>query len=183
MGNVLDAWDRDGYKGAMKARELWSQGVDLRSNGQIDEACALFRQAIAVADPDDLLLPEYHQTLGQVLDQLGDYDAGERELRNGLEIELQRESDDAPSVAIARYLLAEHLLGLARHAEAIEVTAPSVLAAAKMRSLLHFVRARAFHALSDFVVAKSEARQALDLAGSAEQRRRLTDQLENVMKS
>jgi tetratricopeptide (TPR) repeat protein len=167
----------------MSARDLWTQGLDLRSNGQIAEACTLFKQAIAIADPEDLRLSEYHQTLGQVFDQLGDYDAGERELRKALDIELQRESDDSPSVAIARYFLGEHLLGVGRHADAVEVTAPSIVAGAKARAILHFVRARAFHALSDFVVAKSEARQALEVAGSAEQRRRLADQLENVMKA
>ena len=126
---------------AQSSRQLYERGLELWGQSQFGEASGLFSQAIAAADSDDLLLPEYHQSLAHVLVKINEFPAAEKAFREALRITLQFDDDSSSRVAVARYFLGEHLLLVGRPSETLEVTAPSIAAAAKSRAILHFVRA------------------------------------------
>jgi tetratricopeptide (TPR) repeat protein len=164
-----------------ESSKLWTQGLDHWTDGRLTEACAAFREAIAKAAHDDATLPEYHQALGHVLDELGEGAEALRALEESLAICRQRHNDDssAPVVA-ARSFLAEHFVSVLRFREAIEVTQPSVAAGGKDAVLFH-MRARALGALGERDRAREEARLAVQLAASPEQRDRIARELGDLL--
>jgi tetratricopeptide (TPR) repeat protein len=161
--------------------KLWTQGLDHWTDGRLTEACAVFREAIAKAAHDDMTLPEYHQSLGHVLDELGEGAEALRALEESLAICRERYKDDSSAQVIAaRSFVAEHFLRVLRFREAIEVTQPSVAAGGK-DAVLFQVRARALGALGERDRARDEARLAVQLGATPEQRDRIARELGDLL--
>ncbi len=162
--------------------KLWTQGLDDWREERLTDASIAFREAIAKAAHDDIALIEYHQSLGHVLDEAGATAEAQAALEKALELSLQRDNDNSSTqVALARCLLAEHFLGVLRFREAIEVTELSLGVGARVEGLLYCVRARAFHGLGQLGRASDEARRALQLAISPEQREKLARELASLI--
>lgn len=158
--------------------KLWRQGLDDWREERLTEASIAFREAIARASSGDIALIEYHQSLGQLLDEAGATAEARAALEKALELSLQRYKDESSThVAIARCFLAEHFVRVLRFREAVEVTEPSVGAGARVEGLLLCVRARALHGMGQLDRARDEAQRALQLASSPEQRDKIAREL------
>jgi tetratricopeptide (TPR) repeat protein len=158
--------------------KFWTQGLDDWRAERLSDASIAFQEAIAKAAPDDVALVDYYQSLGQVLDELGEAADARAALERALELSMQRHKDHASiQVAMARCFLAEHFLRVLRYRDAVEVTEPSVAVNTRVAGLLLSVRARAFRGMGRFDRAREEAHRAMDLATTEEERAKLAQEL------
>ncbi|MGZ5165482.1 MAG: hypothetical protein ACXVIJ_03475 [Thermoanaerobaculia bacterium] len=165
-----------------EAWRLWTLGLEHWREGRLPEAVATFRDAIGKAEARDIALAEYHQCLGQVLDEIGQPSEAESAFASALEISVKEHGDNAAAqVTVAQYFLADHFVRAGKFREALNATELPVSEGAPLEGLLHYARARAFYELGEFSSADREAGSALQQATSAEQRERFNSGLRHII--
>lgn len=164
--------------GASESWKLWTQGLDDWRAERLSDASIAFGEAVAKATPDDPGLVDYYQSLGQVLDELGETADARVALERALELSVRRNKDNASmQVALARCFMAEHFVRVLRYREAVEVTEPSMSVNTRVEGLLLSVRARAFRGMGLLDRARAEANRAIELATTPEEREKLAQEL------
>lgn len=157
-----------------RASRLASQAFDLWQSGKAEEAVPLYEQSLTLADPAHYGLPGYHGEFAVVLSELGLFPQARSQLEQSLSVTLdQGGAEGSIGVVIARYCLAEHLLGQQEPKEALKVIAPSLVSGMASEWLLRYVNAMALHALERVTEARAEAARALEIAPSSHKREEL----------
>ncbi|MBB6563729.1 tetratricopeptide (TPR) repeat protein [Acidovorax soli] len=161
-----------------RASRLASQAFDLWQSGKGAEAIPLYEQSLTLADPSHYRLPDYHGELATVLSELGRFPQARNQLELSLSVTLgQGAAEGSIGVVIARYFLADHLLGQQRPQEALQVIEPSLAKGIASEWLLRLVKATALHALGRIDEARPEAAMVLETAPSSQKREELAELL------
>ena len=159
-------------RAAAEALDLWQQQ-------RLEDADAMYRRAVAEADPGHYRTPDIHSQYAGLLTRLSRPAEAERHYERALQLELRNQPDEAhPAVVAARYLLGEHYLRAGEPDSARRVVAPSLAAADK--PLAWLVEAEALLLSGSIVEARAAADRALSLAADAEQRERMRARLSEV---
>jgi len=162
------------------AGALVQQALKYWEAGQLAEAETCFVQAIAAAD-GQAGVADLHGQLAAVLDGAGRLDDAVTRSELALAGELaQGQTDDTPSVKIARYFLAGRLVRQGQPGRALDVLAPS-LAVLPDDRLLNLAQAEALFALGQVAEARAVASRALAQAGSEAKRAQLAERLAPVL--
>jgi len=149
---------------------------DLRQQERLPEAEALYRKAIAEADPRHHRTADIHSQYAEVLTRVNRLAEAERQYERALQLELQNQPDEAhPAVIRARYVLGEHYLRAGEPESARRVVAPSLVGADK--PLAWLVEAEALLLAGSIVEARAAAERAISLAATPEQRERMRARL------
>ena len=69
-----------------EARKLNREAIDLQSRGQLNDACELYRKAIALHPGGGA----YHNNFAVLLKEMGEYEAAEKEARQALALKPAR---------------------------------------------------------------------------------------------
>lgn len=159
-----------------RASFLASQAFDLWQSGRAEDAVTLYEEALTFADPCHYGLPEYHGEFASVLSGLGRFVEAREQFELALRAYLnQGASEGSNGVVVARYFLAEHLLGHQEPQLALDTLQPSMLNGIELEWLLHYSKAFALQALERGEEARAEATLALETVRSDEKRKELAD--------
>jgi len=157
-----------------QASRLASEAFDLWQSGKGAEAVPLYEQSLALADPSHYRLPDYQGELASVLSELGRFPQARSQLEQSLRVtQDQGAAEGSIGVVIARYFLADHLLGQQQPQEALQVIEPSLVEGMKSEWLLRLAKATALHALGRIDEARPEAAIALETTPSSQKREEL----------
>lgn len=156
-----------------EALELWEAG-------RLAEAEQKYREAFALTADGQWGRPHIRAGLASVLAAQGKAADALAEFETTLREELALSGDDhaSPSVMVARYFLAEHLLHLGRPSDALAVLAPSLGSEGDFS--LRLVEARACVSSGDTRRATAVLQALLERATSDEQRADLERQIQVV---
>ena len=163
--------------------QLATDGLELWEAGELLQSEDRFRKAIALADRSaDLMLPELHGQLASVLSALSRNDEALEHYRYAVSKALEQDrTEGTPSVNVARYFLAEHLLRLDCPSDALQAIEPTVKVEGRQQSLAKMIAAEAYWKLGQSVRARHEAKEAVTICKSEEQRRRIVDRLSEIL--
>lgn len=166
-----------------RAAHLAREGLALWEARKLADAAKRYEKAIACADPEHYETPGYHQQYAGVLTSLGrDADALDQ-YRKALALEQSQGGDDASaSVALARYLLADHHAKMREPAAGLDVLASSLVVTGKMAGLLYMIEAECLWQLGHAAEARAAAQRAMDRAASATQREKIEERLAVVLR-
>lgn len=154
--------------------KLAAYGHDLWQQDCVEKAESMYREALRLATSDTLALADYHGEFAAVLDSLGKRDEAELHLRTALRLEIERAPDPHDvGVLIARYFLAEFLVGHGHPHGALAIVQPHIRAATHGVWLLHLIETAAWSAVGDTVAAEQAARHTLASAPSDDKRSEL----------
>ncbi|MBV8618265.1 MAG: tetratricopeptide repeat protein [Curvibacter sp.] len=157
-----------------RASGLAKQAFELWQSGKAESAIPFYQEALLLADPKYLGLPEYHGEFASVLSELGR--SGEARQQFELALEVQRRLDGSEftsSVAVARYFLAEHLRAHEEPQLALQTIEPSLKPGVGLEWLLRCAKAFALSDLEQNEGARFEAHLALETVKSDEKRSEL----------
>ena len=160
-----------------KAQAAAREAFELNERGQQDDAEALYRSAIADADPRHWATPSMHGEYASLLTKLHRYEDAARQYERALQLELEqyRKDETSSPVVVARYFLGEHYLRMGDPDSARRAVAPSLTASDK--PLAWLVEAEALGHSGAIEQARTAADRALALALSEEQRERMRERL------
>jgi tetratricopeptide (TPR) repeat protein len=163
-----------------RALRLAAEALDLCEAGRLQEAEALYREALSAADPRDYRTPDIHGRYAGLLGRMQRPSDAGRHLEIALQLELRNDPDESsPGVLAARYVLGEHYLAMGEPDSARRVVAPSLVAAQK--ALAWLVEAEALYQAGAVPEARTAAERAVALAGSDEQRERMRSRLAELL--
>jgi tetratricopeptide (TPR) repeat protein len=145
--------------------------------GRLEDAAALYREALADLGPGDWRREPIHGELAAVLQTLGDHAGASDHLQAALSAALRDGDDTDVVVVVARYFLADSLRRQGRSEEALATIAPSLAAGGPKSWLLHVVEAESLLALGREHDAATAAERALALAPSDDKRADLSARL------
>jgi len=152
----------DQQRAALLARE----GFTLWQSDRLEEAVECYRAALAIADPSQDGLADYHGELAGVLATLGRHAEAREQYEFALDCEC-RVDPDGPGVSVLRYLLAELLLTMGEPAGALDALLPGLNSVSDQEWLLRLVQADALWQLGQKSQAQVAARLAFQLAPEA----------------
>jgi tetratricopeptide (TPR) repeat protein len=152
-----------------RASQLAKEGFDLWQSNRADEALSLYQEALALADPDQFIVADYHGELAGVLATLGRYQEAREQYELALTCEI-RLLPDSPGINVNRHFLADLLLTMNNPASALEALAPGLSAKNDQEWLLRMSEAEAHWRLGDAARARGAANRALETAPSDEKR-------------
>jgi Tfp pilus assembly protein PilF len=165
-----------------QALSLAAEAFDLWQAGDLEEAEAGYRKALAAADRRHYRTPDIHGQYAGVLMDLRRHSEAGLQYETALQLELQNDPNEASApVLTARYFLGEHYLAMGEPESARRVVAPSLVAAEK--PLAWLVEAHALHLAGATLEARAAAERALALAANPEQRNRMSARLSEVLES
>jgi len=166
-----------------KASKLAKEAFDQWQAGRHLQSEQLYEEALRLADPEHWGLSAYHGEYACVLNELGRHDQATEQLEKSLAVELaHKEPEGSPSVAIARYFLADQLLRQGAPELALEALAPSISHAPNDWPT-RVAQARALFALKRTPEAKSAARLALANAPTPKKAQELEQELHEVLRA
>lgn len=163
-----------------KAQGTAREAFERVERGDLDEAEALYRAALADADPRHWNTPTLHGEYANVLTKLYRFEDAARQYERWLQLELEQSRKDETSAAVvtARYFLGEHYLRMGDPDSARRAIAPSLTASDK--PLAWLVEAEALAQAGAIEDARKAADRALALALSDEQRERMRERLSEL---
>ncbi|WP_263772683.1 tetratricopeptide repeat protein [Propionivibrio soli] len=157
------------------ASQLAKQAFDFWQGGQAERAVPLYQEALRLADPQHLGLPDYHGEFAGTLSTLGRYAEAREQYQLALAVQRQQDQDEFTSgVVVARHFLAEHYLHCNEPLLALETVEPSLKNGVTLEWLLRYTKAVSLSALGRPEEACAEAAQALEKAPSKEKREELS---------
>jgi len=161
--------DRDQYLG------LLSEGYRLAfERGDLSAGADKYAEALRALAPGELAHSMHHGEYAAILWKLGRKDEAVAQSRSALDAAIGESVGDPDpiEVAIQRYFLAEQLLGVGRHGDALDVVTPSLGTKTNAAALLLMIQAEALFALGRHPEAKAAAAEAMRRA-SPDQRARM----------
>ena len=163
-----------------KALSVAAEAFDLRQQGQLDEADALYQQALAEADPRHHRTADIHGEYASLLTAMHRSTEAGAHYERALQLELQNDPDEASApVLMARYLLGEHYLRMGEADSARRVIAPSLAAGDK--PLAWLVEAEALWLAGGVEDARTAGERALSLCSNDTQRERIRARLADLL--
>jgi tetratricopeptide (TPR) repeat protein len=160
------------------AIELAKRAFELADAGRLDEATALYLEAVAGLDPTHYWSPQVHGQFASVLTQLGRIEEAGEQYARALQLERdQALGQETPAVAVARYFLAEHYLTREDPNRALATIQPALHHPSRLDALIRTVEAEALSKLGRTEDARAAAVAALRASGSDEQSRKVRDRL------
>jgi tetratricopeptide (TPR) repeat protein len=170
----MSDYDR-GLAVAKQAFDLWQQG-------SLEEAAALYEEALPLLDSARCWTPQVHSEYAAVLAALGRSEQARVQWLRCVDIELRRDpSGTSASAVVARYFLGEQCLRCGDAASALEAVAPALGTAGKLEALVRLVQANALAMLERRDEAMQTAEMALSASGSDEQRERIRARLDEAL--
>ncbi|MEZ5292841.1 MAG: hypothetical protein R2745_17300 [Vicinamibacterales bacterium] len=161
-------------------RDPEREGLELWEAGRLAEAEQKYREAFSLTVDGHWGRPHIRAGLASILAAQGKAAEALAEFETTLREELALSSDDhsSPSVVVARYFLAEHLLLQGRPSEALAILAPSL--GTEGDYSLRLVEARAYATGRDVERATGLLHVLLQRATSEEQRTDLEQQIQSL---
>ena len=161
-----------------KASQLARAGFDSWQEGRLEESAAKYREALLYVDPNHVALDLLHGQFAAVLATLG----RDAEAREQYELALaqslrQDPSGTEPSVSIARYFLAEHLLKIDEPAEALGAVEAGSERSAEQTWFLRLVEAKALWKLGRQRESRVVGLDAIERAPTEQARNGIREQI------
>jgi tetratricopeptide (TPR) repeat protein len=131
-----------------KASKLARQGFNSFEEKKYQEAEALYREALSLADPNHWALEDYHGEFSLVLGALGKVTEAREQLVLSLKAAMRAsDTETALNVTIARHFLAEHMVDNKEYESAVDFLSPFIGSGCEKEWLLFYPLIRAYLAL------------------------------------